>query len=46
MAEQEEVQEERKRGKGKLMALLAAVGAFLAVFAFRRRRHPSEEEEE
>jgi hypothetical protein len=46
MAEQEEVQEERKRGKGKLMALLAAVGAFLAIFAVRRRRQPSDEEEE
>lgn len=46
MAEQEEFQEEHKRGKGKLMALMAAVGAVLAVFAFRRRRHPSEEEEE
>ncbi|MEE8369153.1 MAG: hypothetical protein V3S00_00125 [Dehalococcoidia bacterium] len=46
MVEQEEVQEERKKGKGKLMVFLAAIGAFLTIFAVRRRRHPSEEEEE
>jgi hypothetical protein len=45
MAEQEEVQEERKKGKGKLIALLAVIGAILAFFKLRGR-HASEEEEE
>ncbi len=40
-----EQKEERKGGKGKLLAILAAVGAALAVFAFWRRRSGEEEEE-
>lgn len=46
MAEHEEGQEPRKRGKGKLLAILAAVGAALAVLTFWRRRRASELEEE
>lgn len=45
MAEQEEGTE-RKGGLGRLMALLAALGAALAVFAFWRRRRGAEEESE
>lgn len=44
MAEQEETQE-KKGGKGKLLAFLALIGAAVAALAFWRRRGPSEEEE-
>jgi hypothetical protein len=43
MAEHEEGK--RKGGKGKLLALLAALGAAIAIFAFWRRRRASEDEE-
>ena len=46
MAEQGEGQEKRKGGKGKLLKILAAIGAILAAVMFwRRRRAPREEEE-
>ncbi|MFQ6019237.1 MAG: hypothetical protein ACE5KW_00595 [Dehalococcoidia bacterium] len=40
MAEQEE---EHRGGKGRLMALLAAIGAIVAALAFWRRRRSHEE---
>ncbi len=46
MAEQEEGQEKRKGGKGKLLAFLALIGAAVAFLMFWRRRRASEEEEE
>ncbi len=46
MAEQEAGQIERKRGKGKILALFAALGAALAVFTFWRKRRSDEEEDE
>jgi len=46
MAEQEEGQEKRKGGKGKLLAFLALIGAAVAFVMFWRRRRASEEEEE
>ncbi len=45
MAEQGEGQEERKGGKGRFLAILAAVGAVLALLAFWRRRRAAEDEE-
>ncbi len=42
MAEQEE---ERKGGKGRIIAILAAIGAALAILAFWRRRRGGEESE-
>ena len=46
MADEEEGQEERKGGMGRLVAILAALGAILAIFAFWRRRRGSDLEEE
>ncbi len=46
MAEQEAGQTARKGGKGKILALFAALGAALAVITFWRRRRTGEEEEE
>ena len=46
MAEQEEGQEKRKGGKGKLLAFLALIGAVMAFLMFWRRRRASEEEEQ
>lgn len=43
MAEQEETR--KKGGKGKVLALLALVGAAVAALAFWRRRSASHEEE-
>ncbi len=45
MAEQEEGQEKRKGGKGKLLAFVALIGAAVAFLMFWRRRRGSEEEE-
>ena len=45
MADNEEGQEKRKGGKGKLLAFLALIGAAVAVLMFWRRRRASEEEE-
>ena len=44
MAEEEETQE-KKRGKGKLFAFLALIGAVAAALTFWRRRGASQEEE-
>jgi len=38
--------EERKGGKGRILALLASIGALVAVLAFWRRRGHEEETEE
>ncbi len=46
MAEQEEGQEKRKGGKGKLLAFVALIGAAVAFLMFWRRRRSSDEEEE
>ena len=47
MAEAEQMEpEEKKRGKGKLLALLAIVGAVVAFLAFWRRRGGDEEDED
>ncbi|HXG36493.1 MAG TPA: hypothetical protein VNL15_05960 [Dehalococcoidia bacterium] len=43
MSEQEEA---RKGGKGRFIALLATLGAIIAVISFWRRRSREEEEEE
>lgn len=45
MAEQAEGQQERKGGIGRLLAILAAVGAAVALLSFWRRRHSAEEED-
>ena len=45
MAEAEQEPQEKKRGKGKLLAFLAIAGAVVAFLAFWRRRGASEEEE-
>ena len=45
MAEQEEGQEKRKGGKGKLLAFVALIGAAVAFLMFWRRHRASEEEE-
>lgn len=42
MAEHEE---ERRGGKGRVLAILAAIGAALAILAFWRRRRGGEEGE-
>src|SRR5438132_8332136 len=46
MADDENGEEKRKGGKGKLLALLALIGAGVAFLMFWRRRGGSEEEEE
>lgn len=46
MGDNGEGQEKRKGGKGKLLALLALVGAGVAFLMFWRRRKGEEEEEE
>jgi len=45
MAEQAEGQPQRKGGMGRVLTILAAVGAVVALLAFWRRRHSTEEEE-
>ncbi len=45
MAEEEEIQE-KKGGKGKLLAFLALIGAAVAALTFWRRRGADQEEEE
>jgi hypothetical protein len=47
MAEAEQAEpQEKKRGKGKLLAFLAIIGAVVAYFAFWRRRGGSEDDED
>ncbi len=44
MADNGEGQEKRKGGKGRLLAVLAIVGAALAFFMFWRRKGSSDDE--
>ena len=44
MADDENGEEKRKGGKGRLVALLALVGAGVAVLMFWRRRKGSDDE--
>ena len=46
MADNGEGQEKRKGGKGKLVALLALIGAGVAFLMFWRRRKGDEDEED
>ena len=45
MADNGEGEEKRKGGFGRILALLAAIGAILAVLAFWRRHRGSGEED-
>ena len=45
MADNEEGQEKRRGGKGKLLAFLALIGAAVAFLMFWRRRRGSDYEE-
>ena len=46
MADNEEGQEKRKGGKGKLIALLAVLGAAVAFLMFWRHRGGGDDEDE
>lgn len=46
MGDNEEGQEKRKGGKGKLLAFVALIGAAVAFLMFWRRRRSSDEDEE
>lgn len=46
MGDNGEGQERRRGGRGRLLAILAGLGAALAFFTFWRRRRASDEEED
>ena len=46
MADMTDTQEKKRGGKGKIFALLAGIGAVIAIFAFWRRRRPADDEDD